>query len=186
MGAKSRLFGVRPCTLPRNRRCVCPVNLHPAARIASPHVCTASAAAAAAAAAASAAATPVSARSAVEEPQEPLPEDWTEEVDAASGQRYYFNNVTGDSSWIRPNDGVGSGVAIGAWTAMKVCICPRCQTGTAGLRVCLSVCLPVCLSVCLPVCLSACLSVCLSVCLSACLLVCLPVCLGSGIDHRMS
>lgn len=28
--------------------------------------------------------------------------DWTEEVDEASGEKYFYNNVTGESSWEAP------------------------------------------------------------------------------------
>lgn len=32
----------------------------------------------------------------------PLPEGWEEQKDAATGQAYFFNAATGESSWVRP------------------------------------------------------------------------------------
>lgn len=31
-----------------------------------------------------------------------LPDSWSEEVDPASGQTYYYNSVSGETSWGRP------------------------------------------------------------------------------------
>ena len=34
----------------------------------------------------------------------PLPEGWAKGIDEASGNPYYYNSVTGESSWVLPED----------------------------------------------------------------------------------
>jgi pre-mRNA-processing factor 40 len=44
---------------------------------------------------------------------EPLPDGWSENVDPASGNRFYYNATTGETSWERPKPAVAGGLPAG-------------------------------------------------------------------------